>query len=65
MFARMATERKTCTCSATTSRLFCRYKPFVLPLQAVCSATISRLYCRYKRLVAHRLAKKPIARGCR
>ncbi len=80
----MATERKTCTCSAATSLLFCHYKPFVLPLQtfcsaatnrlfchyklfvlslqAVCIATTSRLYCRYKQLVAHRFAKKPIAR---
>ena len=51
MFARMATERKTCTCSATTSRLFCRYKPFVLLLQAVCTVATSRLYCHYKPFV--------------
>ena len=50
-------------CSAAISRLFCCIKPFVLLLQAVCIATTSRLYCRYKQLVAHRLAKKPIARG--
>ena len=77
MFARMATERKTCTCSAATNLLFCRYKPFVLLLQAVCSVATSHLYCRYKPLVlplqaacswatnglvAHCFVKKPIAR---
>ena len=31
--------------------LFCRYKPFVLPLQAVCSVTTNLLFCRYKPFV--------------
>ena len=31
--------------------LFCRYKPFVLPLQTFCSAAISRLFCCYKPFV--------------
>jgi len=38
-------------CSAASSRLFCRYKPFVLLLQAVCTVATSRLYCHYKPFV--------------
>ena len=31
--------------------LFCRYKPFVLPLQTVCTVTTNLLFCRYKPFV--------------
>ena len=37
---------------AVQSRLYCHYKPFVLPLQAFCSPTTKHLQCRYKAVVA-------------
>lgn len=51
-------------CTATTSRLYGHYKPFVAPLQSTCSVTTKQLQPDYKWLVVFRLTKKPIARGC-